>query len=175
MTVYKWYRDTFHLPTVRMHFVRCFGKWIGATFRKSAEQSRCGLPLLRGKPRYLAVDEFAMHKGHRCATCVMDLEEGAVLWEDEGRCTECFLRFFEINDPVAAYRGWTAWFEGAKASGIPALERFARLKEKLLDGLVSHARHGISTGRLEGFNNKIKVWPRGLATVTGTKSTSSLS
>lgn len=76
MPVYKWYRDTFHLPTVRMHFVRCFWKWIGATFRKSAEQSRCGLPLLRGEPRYLAVDEFVMHKGHRRATCVMDLEEG---------------------------------------------------------------------------------------------------
>ena len=41
-----------------------------------------------------------------------------------------------------------------------ALVRFARLKEKRLDGLVAHARHNISTGRLEGFNNKIKVTKR---------------
>ena len=49
---------------------------------------------------------------------------------------------------------------GRQGSGIPALERFARLKEKRLDGLVAHARHGISTGRLEGFNNKVKVAKR---------------
>ena len=52
------------------------------------------------------------------------------------------------------------WFQGAKASGIPALVRFARLKEKRLDGLVAHARYNISTGRLEGFNNKVKVAKR---------------
>ncbi len=69
-------------------------------------------------------------------------------------------RLFELRDPDEALRGWTAWFEGAKASGIPALERFARLKEKRLDGLVAHARHNISTGRLEGFNNKVKVAKR---------------
>lgn len=257
------------------------------------------------RPRYLAVDEFALHKGHRYATCVMDLVEGDVLWVGEGRSKADFSRFFEefdlgylseveavamdmnasynvlvrkylpnaeivydryhmqaqfgrdvlgavrldearahrqrskefleasrmeddveerrrlrseaveesrlystlkgarwtllangddlppgkveglnaildshsdlalcyamkeemsrlfeLKDPIAAHRGWTAWFEGAKASGIPALVRFARLKEKRLDGLVAHARHCISTGRLEGFNNKIKVAKR---------------
>ncbi len=67
---------------------------------------------------------------------------------------------FELRDPDEARRGWTGWFEGAKASGIPALVRFAQLKEKRIEGLVAHARHNISTGRLEGFNNKIKVAKR---------------
>ena len=69
-------------------------------------------------------------------------------------------RLFEIRDPKAAERGWCAWFEAAKASGIPQLERFARIKEKRLPGLISHATHPISTGKLEGFNNKIKVAKR---------------
>ena len=257
------------------------------------------------RPRYLAVDEFALHKGHRYATCVMDLVEGDVLWVGRGRSKADLSRFFEefdlsylseveavamdmnasynvivrrhlpnaeivydryhmqaqfgrdvlgavrldearmhkakadalkaaaacasssddrkalnstarleaesyrrlkgarwvllsngrslssekteslnaildghsdlalchamkeemsrlfkLRDPDEALRGWTQWFEGAKASGIPALERFARLKEKRLDGLVAHARHNISTGRLEGFNNKVKVAKR---------------
>jgi len=257
------------------------------------------------KPRYLAVDEFALHKGHRYATCVMDLVEGDVLWVGGGRSKADFARFFdefdpsylsevqavamdmnasynvlvrrhlpnaeivydryhmqaqfcrdvlgavrldearahrqrskelleasaqeidaeerrrlkseaveesrlystvkgarwvllsngrslssedarsldsileghsdlalchamkeemsrlfELKDPDEALRGWTAWFQGAKASGIPTLVRFARLKEKRLDGLVAHARHNISTGRLEGFNNKVKVAKR---------------
>ena len=32
------------------------------------------------RPRLLAVDEFAIHKGHSSATCVLDLESGEVFW-----------------------------------------------------------------------------------------------
>ena len=42
----------------------------------------------------------------------------------------------------------------------PPLVKFAELKEKRIEGLVAHARHNISTGKLEGFNNKIKVVKR---------------
>ena len=253
------------------------------------------------KPQYLAVDEFAIHKGHTYATCVMDLEEGDVLWVGTGRAKEDFRRFFEeydlsllsevkaiamdmnasyhtlveeylphvdivydryhmqaqfgkdvlgsvrleearehqqkahvyqeslkcetdavkkqemkktareelrayskikssrwnllmsaeklnerqseslqqildnhsklalchamkeemcelfqLDDPNIARQKWTAWFKAAKESGIPQLVKFAELKEKRLDGLVAHAVHPISTGKLEGFNNKIR-------------------
>ena len=37
---------------------------------------------------------------------------------------------------------------------------FAERKEKRLDGLIAHASHPISTGKLEGFNNRIKVAKR---------------
>ena len=43
---------------------------------------------------------------------------------------------------------------------MPSLVRFAELKEKRIDGLISHASFPISTGKLEGFNNKIKVAKR---------------
>lgn len=257
------------------------------------------------KPKYLAVDEFAIHKGHTYATCVMDLQEGDVLWVGKGRATEDFRKFFleydmdflsevkafamdmnasynklveeympdveivydryhmqaqfgkevlgvvrlnearkhqdkasdikavyedednpdlrrklkqeykderkkyssiknarwsiltnssnlkdskksaldtileehndlavcyamkeemcrlfELSDPDMARQRWTAWFEAAKASGIEPLIRFANLKEKRLEGLISHSRHRISTGKLEGLNNKIKVAKR---------------
>ena len=69
-------------------------------------------------------------------------------------------RLFDLRDEDEAKNGWTAWFEGAKASGIPALMRFAELKEKRIDGLIAHASHPISTGKLEGFNNRIKVAKR---------------
>ena len=55
---------------------------------------------------------------------------------------------------------WTKWFQAAKESEIPALVRFAVKKEKRLPGLAAHAIHPISTGKLEGFNNKIKVAKR---------------
>ena len=69
-------------------------------------------------------------------------------------------RLFDLRDEDEARKGWTLWFEGAKASGIPALVRFAERKEKRLDGLIAHASHPISTGKLEGFNNRIKVAKR---------------
>ncbi len=67
---------------------------------------------------------------------------------------------FELDDPDIAEERWTAWFNAAKASHIPQLVKFAELKEKRLEGLISHAVYPISTGKLEGFNNKIKVAKR---------------
>ena len=48
----------------------------------------------------------------------------------------------------------------SKCKGKPQLERFARIKGKRLPGLISHATQPISTGKLEGFNNNIKVSKR---------------
>lgn len=50
------------------------------------------------KPTYLAVDEFAIHKGHTYASCVMDLETGEVLWVGKGRGIEDFREFFLQTD-----------------------------------------------------------------------------
>lgn len=69
-------------------------------------------------------------------------------------------RLFDLRDEDEARKGWALWFEGAKASEIPALVRFAERKEKRLDGLIAHASLPISTGKLEGFNNRIKVAKR---------------
>lgn len=73
---------------------------------------------------------------------------------------EEMIRLFELRDSVEAENGWKKWFEAAKASGIDPLVRFAALKEKRLPGLIAHATFPISTGKLEGFNNKIKVAKR---------------
>ena len=59
------------------------------------------------KPTWLAVDEFAIHKGHTYATCVMDLDTGEVIWAGKGRSKEDFKHFFEdmpkgyLSDVVA--------------------------------------------------------------------------
>ena len=257
------------------------------------------------KPRILAVDEFAIHKGHSYATCVMDLEQGDVLWVGKGRAMKDFEKFFEdvpsdslsaviavamdmnasynklvtkhlpnaqivydrfhmqsqfgrdvlgvvrldearkhkakakeiladipddtdketlkslkqraktekqeysqlkklrwslltngeklsesktehlqsilqdhhdlavcyamkeemcrlyeLKDYQQSLDGWSKWFDAAKESSIPALVKFAQQKEKRLLGLAAHAIFPISTGKLEGFNNKIKVAKR---------------
>ena len=55
--------------------------------------------LMQGyKPKHLAVDEFAIHKGHSYATCVMDLDTGDVLWVGKGRTKADFSIFFHEMD-----------------------------------------------------------------------------
>lgn len=70
------------------------------------------------------------------------------------------VQLYELRDEGMARKGWLDWFAAAKASDIPALVRFAELKEKRLPGLVAHATTPISTGKLEGFNNVIKTAKR---------------
>ena len=69
-------------------------------------------------------------------------------------------RLYELTDYQQSVTGWTKWFQAAKESEIPALVRFAVQKGKRLPGLAAHAIYSISTGKLEGFNNKIKVAKR---------------
>lgn len=45
--------------------------------------------------RYLAMDEFALHKGHRYATVVVEPITRQVLWVGDGRSRETARRFFE--------------------------------------------------------------------------------
>ena len=92
----------------------------------------------------------------------MDLEQGDILWVGKGRAMKDFEKFFEDmpSDSLSEVIGWTKWFQAAKESEIPALVQFAVQKEKRLPGLATHAIYSISTGKLEGFNNKIKVAKR---------------
>ena len=69
-------------------------------------------------------------------------------------------RLYELKDYQQSLDGWSKWLDAAKESSIPALVKFAQQKEKRLLGLAAHAIFPISTGKLEGFNNKIKVAKR---------------
>ena len=68
-------------------------------------------------------------------------------------------KLYAITDYQKAVERWKRWFKAAKASVIPALVRFAKPKEKRIDGLANHAKCPINTSRLEGYN-MIKVAKR---------------
>lgn len=48
-----------------------------------------------GDVRRLVMDEFALHKGHRYATVIMDAERTRVLWVGEGNSRQAIRPFFE--------------------------------------------------------------------------------
>ena len=91
------------------------------------------------------------------------LEEILLSHEDLATCyamKEEMCELFEITDPAAARERWEKWFSAALESCIEPLMKFARLKKDRIEGLVAHATYPISTGKLEGLNNKIKVAKR---------------
>ncbi len=49
-----------------------------------------------GDVRRLVMDEFALHKGHRYATVIMDAERTRVLWVGHGNSRESIRPFFEL-------------------------------------------------------------------------------
>ena len=60
----------------------------------------------------------------------------------------------------AARRELRDWIARARASGIPMLIQFAATLEDYQEGILAYYKHPISTGPLEGTNNKIKTMKR---------------
>jgi transposase len=54
----------------------------------------------------------------------------------------------------------TDWIARAMASGVPLLQSFARLLDRHEEGLLAYYDYPISTGPLEGTNNKIRTLQR---------------
>ena len=62
-------------------------------------------------------------------------------------------------------RTWTdkainQWCMLARSVGQPSLNSFAKMLERHRYGIINHCDYSISTGKLEGVNNKIKVIKR---------------
>lgn len=66
--------------------------------RERLEEQLAALP--EARPRRLVMDEFALFKGHRYATVVLDADTRRVLWVGEGRSREALRPFFEWLGPA---------------------------------------------------------------------------
>ena len=69
-------------------------------------------------------------------------------------------QFWEQPDRRTAARFLKDWCNRAEASGIRLLQRFANTLRGHRNGLLAWYAHPISTGPLEGVNNKIKLLQR---------------
>jgi transposase len=73
---------------------------------------------------------------------------------------EALRQFGEQGSRAAAERFLRRWCARARASGIRFLQKFANTLEGHRRGLLNWYAHRISTGPLEGTNNKIKTLQR---------------
>jgi transposase len=63
-------------------------------------------------------------------------------------------------DKAAAEAFLESWMARAQASGIDVLRRFARTLRRHEEGLLAYYDYPLSTGPLEGINNKIRALQR---------------
>ena len=73
---------------------------------------------------------------------------------------EDLARLWGYTSPAAARRCWADWHARATESGLAPLARFADRLARHIDGVINHCRYRLTTGFLEGMNNKIKVMKR---------------
>jgi len=68
--------------------------------------------------------------------------------------------FWNLPTAEMAQTFLTSWIEQARTLGLKHFVKLARTLGKHLAGLLAYFKHRISTGPLEGLNNKIKVLKR---------------
>ena len=150
--------------TADQHCPRCCGS---VHIYDSFQMHLKDMPLFFKTPMTL----FCTGNRYRCTQCKETFTEEKskalqIILQEHHDLAVCYAmkeemcRLYELTDYQQALDGWMKWFEAAKASEIRSLVKFATQKEKRLPGLAAHAVFRISTGKLEGFNNKIKVAKR---------------
>lgn len=73
---------------------------------------------------------------------------------------ESLRRLWKRRDEAEAGRFFDRWLEDARALDNPAFTRLANTLDAHRKGILAWFRHHITTGPLEGLNNKIKVLKR---------------
>ena len=136
----------------------------------------------------IGIDEFAVRKGHVYKTIVVDLDSGRVLYVGDGKGADIFDKQHKtmldnalaMNEPLSkAYylkeqlrQIWMQpvkamgecvfddWVRQAEQSKIPQLQKMAVTMRAYKSGILAWYDCHLSTGKVEGINNKIKVMKR---------------
>ena len=129
--------------------------------------------------RRIGIDEVSYRRGHRYLTLVLDHDSGRVVWARRGRgrrraWTASWLRsgasgpagskpsrstraLYRLPDPGQAPALFEAWLEAARGSGRVHFQRLAATLERFRTGILAAVELGLSNGRLEGLNSKVRL------------------
>ena len=141
------------------HVVKAFNKVIddirNEEFRNARDADRT---VLKGSKYLLLRNRENLRRDER-------LRLRNILELNETLCSVYWLKdllkhIWDYHRPSWAESALEGWYTVAEELGHPALLRFARRLQKYSYGIVSHCKHRMGTGKLEGVNNKIKVIKR---------------
>jgi transposase len=141
------------LPTA--HVAAMFGlHW--STVRRLDVQRLEGLlaSLPPPTPRRLVMDEFALHKGHRYASVVLDADTRQILWIGEGRSRAAVRSFFEALGTKGCARIEAVAMDMNTAFDLEVRKhcRRARIVYDLFHVIAKYGREVISRVRVDAAN-----------------------
>ncbi len=141
------------------HVVKAFNKVIddirNEEFRKARDADRT---VLKGSKYILLRNRANLRRDERLQLRkILELNStlNCVYW-----LKDLLKHIWDYHRPSWARSALEGWYTVAEEVGHPALLRFARRLKKYSFGIVSHCKHKMGTGKLEGVNNKIKVIKR---------------
>lgn len=127
----------------------------------------------------IGIDEFAIRKGHVYMTIVVDLDTGRIIHVGNGKGKDALAPFWKRKTDAEAYflkeylkEIWSQpnkeeaekvlndWVRIARLSGQKQLIKMAATLLAHRWGILAWYDHHISSGKVEGINNKIKVMKR---------------
>lgn len=145
----------------RFHIVKLFNKRITELRRDlQREAEEMGKEVLKGirwllvkRPENLDKEHDEQKRLHEALTLNEPLALVYYMQEE-------FRRFWDMPDKESAARFLDGWIKRAKATDVRVLQKLGRTMEDHRYGLLAWYDFPISTGPLEGTNNKIKTLQR---------------
>lgn len=141
------------LPT--LHVAELFGlHWDSVRLleRRALQAALEQLP--KAQPRRLVMDEFALFKGHRYASVVLDADTRRVLWIGEGRSRAAVRPFFEALGPEGCARIEAVAMDMNTAFDLEVRQRCpqARVIYDLFHVIAKYGREVIDRVRVDEAN-----------------------
>ncbi|MEJ7746125.1 MAG: ISL3 family transposase [Luteimonas sp.] len=141
------------LPTA--HVAELFGlHWstVRTLDRRRLEAAVAALP--PPQPRRLVMDEFALYKGHRYASAVLDADTRRVLWIGQGRSRAAVRPFFEALGPEGCARIEAVAMDMNTAFDLEVRRhcRQARIVYDLFHVIAKYGREVIGRVRVDAAN-----------------------
>ena len=148
-----------HWTTVKAIHARALARQLGPVTRAS----------LHGV-RYLAIDEFAIQKGHRYATVIVDPETKRVLWVARGRDRAAVAPFFALLGAAgcAAIKAIAMDMHGPFREAVRAQCPHAAVVYDLFHVVAKYAREVIDRVRVDETNRIARAERAGHRTGLGT-------
>ncbi|MBE6426273.1 MAG: transposase [Planctomycetaceae bacterium] len=125
------------------------------TFKNSSIHGAANEPQFRVLARKRDQEIPTSHVQELIVSSERPTSRGFVSWRGSA-----IKKFWNQPDRAAAEGHLFDWLSNAEALKISALTAFCRTLRTRLDGLLSWYAYPISTGPLEGMNNKIKTLKR---------------
>jgi transposase len=144
--------DPFHVVRMANHALNLVRRheWN----RQGRSKTRAGRWLMGTRWALVTAPE---RQSERQRNLLVELEQANQTLYDAYLLKEQLRGLYQLPDPAQAPRLFDLWLDAARSSGLAAFERLADSLARFRDSILAAIRLGLSNGRLEGINAKVRL------------------